>query len=73
MMTGSCIIEGDYFEKITTILMDMVGNIANQLKIKFDFIDIGGGFGIPYENNEKELDIEEVAKSVTKVFKKKLE
>ena len=72
MMTGSCITEGNYFEKITTILMDIVGNIANQLKIKFDFIDIGGGFGIPYEQNEKELNVEEVAKSITSVFRKKL-
>ncbi len=72
MMTGSCIVEGNYFEKITRIMMDIAGKIANKLNLKFDFIDIGGGFGIPYENNEKELDIEKVAYNVVKIFKEKL-
>ncbi len=72
MMTGSCIIEGNYFEKITGILMDIAGKVANKLKIKFDYIDIGGGFGISYEPEEKELDINKVAENVTKIFKEKL-
>ena len=72
MMTGSCIIEGDYFEKITGVLMDIAGRIANKLNIRFDYIDIGGGFGITYEQGERELDINKVAENVTKIFKEKL-
>ena len=72
MMTGSCIIEGDYFEKITGVLMDIAGKISKEAGILFDYIDIGGGFGIPYEPGEKELDIEKVASNVIKVFREKL-
>jgi len=72
MMTGSCIVEGDYFEKVTKILMDIAGDIANRLNIKFDYIDIGGGFGITYEPGEKELNVNKVAENVVKIFKEKL-
>jgi len=72
MMTGSCILESDYFEKITKLLMDIAGNISKKLNIKFEFIDIGGGFGIPYEEHEKELDLDKTAFNVVKIFKEKL-
>ena len=38
---------------------------------KFDsleFIDIGGGFGIPYKQSEKELDIKNFGEKVSKMF-----
>ncbi|OGQ05344.1 MAG: diaminopimelate decarboxylase [Deltaproteobacteria bacterium RIFCSPLOWO2_12_FULL_44_12] len=72
MMTGSCVTEPDYFAEITTKLLDCVGPIAKSLNIKFEFIDIGGGFGIPYTPDEKPLDIEKTATLVTKVFKEKV-
>ncbi|MDP2599963.1 MAG: diaminopimelate decarboxylase [Deltaproteobacteria bacterium] len=71
MMTGSCVTEPEYFEEITKKLLDCVGPIARDLNIKFEFIDIGGGFGIPYLPDEKPLDIEKTAKKVCSIFKKK--
>lgn len=71
MMTGSCILEPDYFGHITGLLLDAAGKISKKLKIKFEFIDIGGGFGIPYKPEEKSLDIEKTAKLVTGVFREK--
>ena len=73
MMTGSCVLNGDYFVEITEKLMDIAGEIANKLDIKFDFVDIGGGFGIPYMPNEKELDIDSVGKKVCEKFMEKIE
>jgi diaminopimelate decarboxylase len=71
MMTGSCVLEPDYFEKITGILLDEAGRIAKKLGIRFEFIDIGGGFGIPYRPEEKQLNIEKTARLVTRVFREK--
>lgn len=71
MMTGSCILDKNYFARATSILLDIAGAISRQIGIKFAFVDIGGGFGIPYEPGEKELDIEFVGKSVAKVLKAK--
>ncbi len=71
MMTGSCVLEPDYFEKITGILLDEAGLIARRLNIRFEFIDIGGGFGIPYKPEEKPLDIEKTARLAATIFREK--
>ena len=72
MMCGSCVTDPVYFETITQKLLDGIGPIASRLKIQFDWIDIGGGFGIPYERQEKPLDISKTAQLVTDLLKKKV-
>lgn len=72
MMCGSCVTDPSYFETITQKLLDGIGPIASHLKIQFDWIDIGGGFGIPYERQEKPLDISKTAQLVTDLLKKKI-
>ena len=39
--------------------------------INFEFVDLGGGFGIPYNKNDKIIDIKNYAKLV-QTFKNKL-
>lgn len=73
MMTGSCILNEDYFVEITEKLMDIAGAVSKKLNITFDFVDIGGGFGIPYAAEEKELDINSVGRKVCQKFKEKIE
>ncbi len=68
MMTGSCVLEPDYFGKITGILLSEAGRISKKLGINFEFIDIGGGFGIPYLPSEKPLDIERTARLTANIF-----
>lgn len=71
MMTGSCVTDAGYFEEITEKLLKMVGPVFKKLGLSLEYIDIGGGFGIPYLPNEKSLDIEQVAKKVVAVLSKK--
>lgn len=73
MMPGSCIIDPEYFAFITELLMDIIGKAGQELKINFEFIDLGGGLGIPYSDEEEELDIDEAAKRVANTFSKKVE
>ncbi|MBI4440082.1 diaminopimelate decarboxylase [Candidatus Woesearchaeota archaeon] len=72
MMTGSCILNPDYFEQVVGKLLDIAGPIAQQLGIKFDFIDIGGSLGVPYTPDEEELDMDMVAEKVVSKLKEKL-
>lgn len=72
MMTGSNILEPNYFEEVVGKLLDIAGPISKKLNISFDFIDIGGSLGVPYRPTEKELDIEKVAQKVTTKLKEKL-
>ena len=71
MMTGSCVTDPVYFGAITRKLLDIVGPIISELKLTLEFIDIGGGFGIPYLPNEKPLDIEAAAENVVSVLLEK--
>ena len=49
----------------------VLAEIINQLAdagIPLDFVDIGGGIGVPYKPNEEEMDLQEMACEVTDVF-----
>jgi diaminopimelate decarboxylase len=72
MMPGSCVRNPKYFEYVTGLLMDLIGNVGQKLSINFEFIDLGGGLGIPYTEEEHELDINETARLVSEIFKSKL-
>ena len=71
MMTGSCITDADYFPFITGLLMDIIGKVGRELQIDFEFIDLGGGLGIPYRPGEEALDLERAAEKTAEMFKAK--
>jgi diaminopimelate decarboxylase len=48
--------------------MHIAGKVFNKLGIIPEYVDIGGGFGIPYSDNEKEIDLDETAKFITEKF-----
>ena len=73
MMPGSCITDPEYFSFITKLLMDIIGTAAKELAIDFEFIDLGGGLGIPYKHDEEGLNISEAAKLVAETFTSKIE
>ena len=73
MMPGSCITDPEYFSFITKLLMDIIGKTGKELNINFEFIDLGGGLGIPYKHDEHELDLKKAAKLVADMFKSKIE
>ena len=71
MMTGSNNLEPYFFAEIVDKLMMIAGDIFNKLGKTPEYVDIGGGFGIPYTDDEEELNIERTGEMVTNVFKEK--
>ncbi|GAB1372389.1 hypothetical protein MASR1M45_24510 [Candidatus Kapaibacterium sp.] len=51
--------------------MMIAGNIFDKIGSAPEYVDIGGGFGIPYEDDDEVLDIELTAKLVAEVFEEK--
>jgi diaminopimelate decarboxylase len=45
-------------------LLELVEEISTEMGIEFDFINLGGGFGIPYHPDEKPLNIGAFAKGI---------
>jgi diaminopimelate decarboxylase len=52
-------------------LLQISHHVKNDVGIDFEFIDIGGGIGVPYRPEEKPLDIDEFAEKVLGLFKKR--
>ncbi len=51
--------------------LDVLFKIIKLSKINFEYVDLGGGFGIPYQSNEKKINIRKYSNLVKK-FQKKL-
>ncbi len=69
MMTGSGILDPEYFGEAASKLLEIAGKIKKETGIEFEFVDIGGGLGIPYKPEEESLDIEETAEKTVEKFK----
>lgn len=71
MMTGSCVLEEEYFEELIKALQEIAENISKELDIQFECIDIGGGLGVPYEPEEIPLNIKRLGERIQKTYKNK--
>jgi diaminopimelate decarboxylase len=61
--TGSDIKDAEVFVKGIEILFDVIPHFQD-----LEFIDLGGGFKVPYQEGDAETDIEELAKKVAEAF-----
>jgi diaminopimelate decarboxylase len=57
-----------YMVETTRMLLERVEWISKELDIGFEFINIGGGLGIPYRPGEKPLDIASMGREISKLF-----
>lgn len=72
MHIGSNILNVKDFTSALARFMDIVGGISKKAGVKFEFIDIGGGLGVPYKPEVGELDLEQYSDEVLGLFKNKL-
>ena len=70
---GSGILDPEPFKLAVNVLMDIAGKVSKHADIQFDFIDFGGGIGIPYTPEESKLDINNFGEEITALYKSKLE
>lgn len=70
---GSQILDTSPFEEAVKKIMELVGRIKKDLGVALKLVDLGGGLGIPYKPEEKELPPEEFASKVVSVFRKAVE
>ena len=61
MMAGSNVLDWNHFDAVTKAYFDLAGKVSKELGIQFQYLDIGGGFGVPYREGQKELDLEKSA------------
>jgi diaminopimelate decarboxylase len=49
-------------------LFQLIAEISQKLKIKFDFVNIGGGVGIPYRPEQKRIDLKAMSRGIRKKY-----
>jgi len=62
----------DYFIETAKMLFDIVVEISKELGIRFEFINMGGGIGIPHKPNDKSVDINRISEGVKKAYDEKI-
>ncbi|MCK5676327.1 MAG: diaminopimelate decarboxylase [Verrucomicrobia bacterium] len=70
-MVASNELEGSYFVETAHLLFELVGELSAELGIEFEFVNIGGGIGIPYKPEDKEVDLEAVGEGIRKLYEEK--
>jgi len=64
---GSQILETGPFEEEAEKLMAFVVRVKEELGVEIPLVDFGGGTGIPYKPEDKELQPDEVAEAIVEV------
>jgi len=66
---GAGVQEVTPFVQATEVLVSIAREIEETLGLKLDFIDVGGGIGIPYRVEEKPMDVDLLAKEIASRIK----
>ena len=72
MHIGSGILEPQPFLLALEKLLSIAKKAHEQLGIDFEFIDVGGGIGVPYKPEDKQLDLQVLSEKMFALFKAKL-
>jgi len=73
MHVGSGVLGVEPFIQALDKLLDIAKKVHNRLGVQFEFIDMGGGLGVPYTPDDSELDLTLFADKVLALFKLRLE
>lgn len=68
MHIGSQILDTKVYEDATSKLMQLVCSLKKELNINLGFIDVGGGFGIPYNKKDGYVSISEFADKIIPII-----
>jgi len=71
-MIASNELNPNYFVETAKMLFDLVVEISKEVKIRFEFINMGGGIGIPYKPEQNEVDLNIISNGVKEWYNKKI-
>ncbi len=66
---GAGVQETAPFLQVTQVLVDIANSIRDHLGLALETIDIGGGIGIPYHQEENHMDVDALASEVSNYIK----
>ena len=67
-MVASNELDYTYMVETARMLLTLTALLKDELDMELEFINIGGGFGIPYEPDKAPLDVDTMAGEITRQF-----
>ncbi len=67
-MLKSCDLTSDYYPQLAKTLFELAVEIRDTLSVSLDFVDFGGGVGIPYRPEENEIDIKNIGEQIHGIY-----
>jgi diaminopimelate decarboxylase len=69
-MVASNELDPQYFIETAELLFELVIAISREVGITFEFVNLGGGIGIPYRPDQKEVDLQIVSNGIKALYDK---
>jgi diaminopimelate decarboxylase len=69
-MVASNELDPNYFVETAQILFELVAEISSKLGIRFEFVNLGGGIGIPYRPEQKPVDLDIMSQGIKAEYEK---
>ena len=67
-MVASNELNSDYFVETAEILFDLVVELHDKLGIRIEFVNLGGGVGIPYRPEDKPVDFPYISRGIREAY-----
>jgi diaminopimelate decarboxylase len=71
-MIASNELDPHYFIATAAMLFDLVAELSRELAVNFEFVNIGGGIGIPYRPDQTAVDLTAVSSGIRLAYEKTL-
>ena len=69
-MVASNELNPDFFVDTAHLVFDLVLEVQQKCGVNIEFVDLGGGIGIPYRPGQKKVDLEYVAAHIRQLYDK---
>jgi len=69
-MVASNELNGQYFVDTAVMLFELAAEVYKELSIRIEFVNMGGGIGVPYRPEDKAVDLEEVSAGIKAAYEK---
>ncbi|GAP67977.1 diaminopimelate decarboxylase [Bacteroidales bacterium 6E] len=67
-MVASNELDPNYFVETAEILFDLIAEVSKSLGIHIEFANLGGGIGIPYRPEQKEVDLKLMSDGIRRKY-----
>lgn len=71
-MVASNELNPDFFVDTARLVFDLCLEIQKECGVNIEFVDLGGGVGIPYREDQKKVDLDYVAQKIRQLYDVKI-